>query len=346
MLKSAFAAPVENNDDKIETSAAIGDMPIVAEPVGYAADELIGCPKCGRRNAPVRVKCLYCAAELGLADISGEKTLNLRTLESWQNGFNVVRVGRGNQLSPGQMDKLKALVSIDAENLNRIVESPIPLPMARVELQTEAEIIADRVSKFGIETLTVSDVSLAADKPPVRLRSLEFAGNNIVLVPFNEAAPVDAASEDVVIAVTGAVFESRIETTEKRKKGVAKTLNEMQTAADEQVIDIYLTTGMVGYRIPARGFDFSCLGDEKAMLAAENMATLWRRMREFAPVSKFCEEYLRLRPLLDQIWEPERRTDSMGFQRSGFGKRDLTKIRTENNRRQFTKFSRLQRILL
>lgn len=337
---------MNNNDDRTAPESIDG-IPVMAESIGFSAEELAACPKCGRMNAPDRLRCLYCGGEVSLssADSRGVK-LNLRVLETWEKGFNVIHRRGGFDIAVRRFAEIRGRSISEDDAFGGVLVQEMPIPIARVESESEAAMIVDHLKEFGVECRVVSDESLSADRPPVRLRSIRFDENRLVFTPFNSAAPIEIDRDKFVLIVTGVVIESRTEITEKRKKGVSKSLSEMQTSTDEPVIDIYSAEDKVGYRVPVRGFDFSCLGSRKRLLASENMAPLTERLREFSPSVRFCDEYSSVRPFLEAVWETERRTDSQGFQRSGFGKKELTKVGLENNLQQFTKFSRLQRLML
>lgn len=121
-------------------------------------------------------------------------------------------------------------------------------------------------------------------------------------------------------------------------------LDATETASDEMLIDIYGKDDQIGFRIEQKGFDFSCLGDEKKILAAQNIKLLVEKLKRFAPNAKVSEDYLKVREFLGEIWEVEHRKDSQGLKRHSFGKFDFSNLATSNNLGQFTKYSRLQRM--
>ena len=297
-------------------------------------------------NPPNRLKCLYCAAAL---EISAEQVDNvvpsLRKLESWEKGYNLVFIpsaAGGNEIS---LNEIAKAVSLDAEVLREIIDANRPMPIARVESEKEAEVLAGILGRKGWKPI-IGDRSLAEDILPKRLRNMRFEGDLLTVTLFNTGETEEIKSGSLALIVTGAIFEQRTETIEKRKKRETKTLEEWETASDEGLIDIYTSTDPAGFRIPAKGFDFSCLGSSKGILAGENIRSLVARLREFAPEAKLVDGYLSDKRALGHIWEVERRNDFKGFRRSGFGKSDLAKTASSNNLGQFTKYSRLQWHLL
>jgi hypothetical protein len=325
----------------------VNNMPVRSENIAFGAEEMIACGKCTRVNPPNRLKCLYCAAELEISGAQADQIVpSSRKLESWEKGYNLVFISSapgGNEISLNEISKA---VSLDPEVLREIIEADRPMPIARVESEKEADVLAAILSRKGVETSVIADRSLAEDILPKRLRNMRFEGDVLTVTLFNTGETEEIKNRSLALIVTGAIFEQRTETIEKRKKRETKTLEEWETASDEGLIDIYTSTDPAGFRIPARGFDFSCLGSSKGILAGENIKTLAARLREFAPEARSVDGYLSDKRALGHIWEVERRNDFKGFRRSGFGKSDLAKTASSSNLGQFTKYSRLQWHLL
>lgn len=313
------------------------------EPI--AANTII-CPKCGRRNAPTLLKCLYCGAKLELnAEQAANVKPRLRKIEAWEKAFNLVYVGGENKhFDEKYLEEISRMTRLEQETLKRIFETGKSLPVARAESLKEAEIVKDRLNEANIEVLIISDEDLAFDTFPKRLRGLEFDEDFLSLKLFNVDETIKIKREDLEVIVAGAVFHKKVESIEKRKgKDDGKTLDATETASDEMLIDIYGNNDRIGFRIEQKGFDFSCLGNDKQLLAAQNIKTLIEKLKEFAPNAKVSDDYLNIREFLGEIWEVEHRKDSMGLKRHGFGKFDLSNLATSNNLGQFTKYSRLNR---
>lgn len=336
-----------NNFDKASNDDPLKNMPIQSESIAFKPEDMILCRKCGKSNPPTRFNCFYCAAELEISATGAHQPkLNLRKLESWEKGFNLIYFPELTAHSDPDLASIERFLSVEREVLQNVLRLAKPLPLVRLESHQQAETAVQNLSRFGLSCLIVSDESLRAEKLPVRLRGMEFRDKSLVLTSFNKGEKNEVAAQDVLMIVTGALFESKTESVEKRKKKELKVLHEMQTSSDEVLIDLYCSSDTDGYRIPGKGFDFSCLGTEKGLLAVENMRKLTSRLRDFAPDAVFVDDYVANRVVLDTVWEIDQRKDSLGLRRSGFGKTDFGKIVSSNNLQQFTKYSRLQRHLL
>ncbi|CAN5517442.1 hypothetical protein BH18ACI3_BH18ACI3_12020 [soil metagenome] len=338
---------MEKDNKKTLESGWLKDLQIQSESTAFKPEEMVSCQKCGKSNPPTRLSCFYCSTELHLpAQHMHLAKLNLRKLENWEKGCSIIYLPVIEGRTEVDFRDIARQLSIDTEALRLICELKSPAPIVRLESAREAEAFTQNFAQSGLRFLIVSDEILLADKPPVRLRSLEFGGESLALVYFNTGEKKIVPYEELSLIVTGAVFESKIESVEKRKKKEIKVLRETETSSDEAVIDFYSAADPFGYRIPLKGFDFSCLGAEKGLLAAENMRKLVSKLRTFAPSARFVDDYLANKELLDTVWEIDRRKDFHGLQRTGFGRKDFTNVALSNNLQQFTKYSRLQRHLL
>ena len=335
---------MEKKVEKIHSDAWLKDLPIQAENPAFKPEEMIVCAKCERKNPPTRLKCLYCGAELEISQSQRHFLRpNLRKLEVWEKGFNLIYQSQTLESGETKVAEIAKLLKLENASLQKIITANKSLPLARAESEQEAHIAQKRLSEFGLETFILSDETLAFEKPTHRLRGIEFFDGKFILILFNQDEIVEIPNEDLVLIVTGAIFERKVEATERyNKKGDNKILQTTETASDESLIDIYSRQDAIGYRILAKGFDFSCLEAEKEILAKDNLKKLVQKLREVAPSAKFVDDYLQVRENLGNIWEVEHRSDSKGVTRENIGKYSLGNITTVNNLSQFTKYSRLQ----
>lgn len=338
---------MEKKPEQIHDDQWLKDVSIEPEIQGFRAEEMISCPKCERKSPPTRLKCFYCGAELPVTAEQAEFIKpQPRKMETWEKGFNLIILPNAESRDEVKLAEVAAMTRLEKEDLKKIIEAQKPLPLTRADSEKEAEIIRKRLSEIGFESRILSDdADLKIEAVTRRLRGIEFAGGDgdkLVLILFNSDEIAEIRREDLILIVTGAQFERRIETTEQRKKRENKVLESTETSADELLIDIYTTDEAVGYRIVSSGFDFSCLGAEKGILARENMQKLGTKLRAFAPEAKFVGDYLQVRDVLGKVWEVEETRASRGLQRKSFGRFDFGNVTTINNLSQFTKYSRLQ----
>jgi hypothetical protein len=318
------------------------DPRIQTEEIAFKSDELVTCRSCGRANPPTRLKCLYCASDLELKDTTAVKPM-LRKLEDWERGFNVIL----RETADVDVQKAASYLSVEQKEISDVIGAGTPLPLVRVESETEAEVVVKALGKYGLKCVIVSDIDLNVDKLPTRLSAIEFGDGHLVLTDFNTHQAKSVALDDLALIVPGLLTRSKVDSLEKKGRGgKTKLIEETPTALDEAVIDIYLRSDPNGFRIHLSGFDFSCLGDDKGLLAVENMRLLVIALKENAPNAKVVADYSRIRHALDHIWEIESRKDPQGLKRAGLGKVEFGSVASTSNLRQFTKYSRLQWHLL
>ena len=333
-----------NENDKSRVGEWLAGMPIQSENIAFRPDEMIACMKCGKANPPNRASCLYCATPIELPEERMHQAkLNLRPLENWEKGFNIVFVPPVNQPDAAS---ISSYLSLDPELLRQMLTATHPFPIARLESQAEASIAVQQLERLGLKSSVVSDEALRVDRFPTRLREIEFLDGTIIVNAFNTGERTEIGCDELVLIVKGSVTESKTETVEKRKKKETKLLHETATAFDESLIDIYCGSDEIGFRIPAKGFDFSCLGDEKGLLAAVNMELLKAALLLFSPQAKLVDEYAAKMNTLSMIWEIDRQKDFQGLKRTGIGRSGFANVARTSNLQQFTKYSRLQRHLL
>ncbi|MEK7724661.1 MAG: hypothetical protein AAB336_09960 [Acidobacteriota bacterium] len=337
---------MEKKTEQIHPDQWLKDLPNETEVQSFSAESMISCEKCGRKSPPTRLKCLYCGTEL---KISAEQTEHLkpalRKLEDWEKGFNVILESTANEAE--NLTRIADFLHLEKDDAQKILETKLSLPLARAETLTEAEVLLKKLEEFGVKSRIINDESLNTEKLPRRLRGLDFYEDRLILILFNADEIAEIPYQDLGLIVTGAYFERKIEATESlKKKDEKKILDSRELSSDEMLIDIYSRIDSIGYRIEAKGFDFSCLGDEKVLFAKDNMPKIVEKLRAVSPNTKFNSDYLKIREALGKVWNVSERSDSLGLARKGIGGLKRTNVTTVNNLHQFTRYSRLQWHLL
>ncbi|HEX9930116.1 MAG TPA: hypothetical protein VGB02_16400 [Pyrinomonadaceae bacterium] len=309
----------------------------------FSPEQMVECNACRRPNAPTRLNCFYCGARLEISE-KNEKLIRpvFRKLENWEKGFNVVCFSSSaNELSHSDLKAVSAFLGFQGDVLKNLLEFGFPLPVSRVETAEEAGIVENRLKDFNLNAFIIADEDLSPEKPPQRVRGLEFSEN--LTLRFTGNDNIETLNwKDLSVFVEGRIFESKREALEQRKKGEAKEIGEAsEFSADERVLDFYDLKNLLGYRISAKSFDFSCLGAKKSLLANENFEILVDELKQRAPNAFFDGNYKIIRALLSQVWEMDERRDLTGLQHAGVGKINLGSTLTINNQSQFTRYSRL-----
>ena len=321
------------------------DQLIQTENIAFRSDEMIECEACSRKNPPNRLKCVYCGGSLLIkAEFVDQISPVFRKLDAWEKGVNVILISAE---STADARKAATLLQVETPIIDAILSAATPLPIARVERVTEADILVKRLSGLGFSCSIVTDENLNADDAPVRASGIEIGDGVVFVTDFNTREPTAIPTDELALIVTGLLSKSKVDLLEKKGRGgKTKLLDETEMSADEAVIDIYSSSDPKGFRINLAGFDFRCLGEDKGLLASENIRQLAVVLKENAPNARFVANYVSIRHTLGAVWEVDARRDPQGLQRSGFGKIGFGSVASSSNVRQFTKYSRLQWQLL
>jgi hypothetical protein len=323
----------------------------------FAPEQMVACEECLRANPPTRLVCLYCGAALPRTKQSAALWRpKLKKLEEWEQGFNVVTLARAaGALTSDAAEEAASLLGLDVGGLKETVLAGRAMPLARAPSADEAWLIVERLRELGLGTEVFPDEVLA--RRPSRVRAFEFESDAVVCRAGPEAEPRRVAWSEVVLLVTGRVVSRRVEVSERKRGlgGRSETVETRELASDEAVLDLYTSSveeqeahgaGGTGFRVMAGGFDYSCLGGGKGLVAAENFNALVAALRGRAPSAVFDEDYTRLRPLLSDVWPSAERTESLGLRRERAGRFNTEAVTTVSNETQFTRYARLRHLLV
>ena len=308
----------------------------------FTPEQMVECSTCTRINPPTRLSCVYCGAQLEISEKNQNLVRpNLRKLENWEKGFNVVCLPQdASAINESALKETAAYLRLEQGDLERILTVDAPLPVIRTETAAEAELVKKRLVEKGFSIHIVSDAELEADKLPQRIRAAELGENLILRFAVTEET-IRYNWRDLRLLVTGVIVENRREASERRKGGQASELEASEFSVDEKLLDLYFKDDSIGYRISANSFDFSSLGERKSLLANENFQILLEEIIKHAPEAAVDDKYRKIRPVLSIVWSVDERKESTGWQHQGVGKISLGSRTTISNLNQFTRYSRL-----
>lgn len=331
------------NDASDKSVEYVDGIPVASEQIGFARDELIVCRKCIKPNPPNRLHCFYCGEALDLpAEAAAGLQIKPEEIDALQNGINIIFIPNGQNADAAEIVKA---VAIDEGLIEFALRQDSPMPIARVGENDEALRIQARLSPLGVAAKLVADVELKGETPPQRIRSIAFGEDSISFVSFDSKEHFEFPYSRIEAIVVGTIIETRRDATIKKSGKETKHLDESSTTSDFRLIDIHVASDATGYRVTSHGFDFSCLGKKKSLLAVENLRKLVDALRGSAPNAIFDDTYPSKQKILDLVWEPTRRNESKGVQRAGFGLA-VSKGEITSNAVQFTKYSRLRKLLI
>lgn len=277
--------------------------------------------------------------------ISQAELMTLRPAAK-DNGYYLVRPGAPlGDLPEASLAEAASLLQLKVPELNRILAAGQPVPLNRVATSEDAALIAEGLRRLGIETVTVAHEDLHLEVAAKRIRAFDVADDSLTAIPTTGGDKVTARWDDVTLLAVGRLLVNRQETEERKRRGRKQMVGSRQISTHESVLDLYLRSDAVNWRISANSFDFSCLGLTKAPTTFENFAALISLLRERARKAHVDESYNQARPALAGVWPLEQQTKTGEWRRSGAGKVDVATVTTTDNEDQFRRYSRLLKYL-
>jgi hypothetical protein len=320
------------------------DDPTDLSPSPFAPDQMVRCEECLRANPPTRLNCLYCAAPLprNEATVALQKPA-LRPLEKWERGYNNILLPPAANLNEASLTEACDLLRLHPDDLTRVLSSGIPLPLARAATIDEAQLVERRLRNLGIESRIVPDAETGPDEI-VKVRALEIVDEGIYAYQTPEALAIHVPWSQLVLFVAGRLVSKRVELKEqKAARAENRILSDSEFVVDETVFDFYTREQPAPYRIAANSFDFSCLGNEKGLLAAENLSRLLKCFRERAPQAEYDDSFNSVRKALEVVWPSDQQNASSGWRRERPGKYSIGSVTERSNETQFLRYSQLRR---
>jgi hypothetical protein len=335
-----------------DKAPAVFDAAPEAKPQSFAISEMITCEECLRANPPTRTNCLYCGTKLPMGNFAreqqaareatGDASAETGEAANLNSGFCIV-------LMPGQV---KATTELSYQAIAEVlhlqaneVESAFglnrPAPLLRAATFGQGTMLARKLRGLGIEVSIFKEEDLGLEAPTKKIRSLELSDDSMGAALVS-GGRISMAWNELSLIVAGRLLVNRKESEERRRRGRSQPVDNRELFSDEPVIDLYPRSDAVGLRIGANSFDFSCLGDEKAMTAFENLTTLINLLKLRAPEVEFDDSYRSLRTVLNNVWPIEPQTRKGEWRRSGAGKVDISTVTTIDNEIQFNTYSRLR----
>lgn len=327
------------------------DEPEISAPAPFSPDQMLRCDECLRANPPTRVNCLYCGVTLPHDEttVALQKPA-LRPLEKWEQGYNNILLPPAANLSADSLAEAADLLRLRSEDLNRILTTISPLPLARAATIDEAQLVQRRLGTLGINSTIMPEAEPGTDAAGVvKVRSLEIDQERFFAYKTPEEPFVQMSWADVELMVVGRLIVKRVELKERkgsRARAENSILDSSEFVTDETVADFYVRQQPMPYRIAANSFDFSCLGPSKALLAGENITKLLQLFRENSPHVAYDDSFNSLRKSLEPVWPSDQQNESSGWRRDGPGKYSIGSVVERTNEIQFSRYSRLRHYLL
>jgi hypothetical protein len=150
---------------------------------------------------------------------------------------------------------------------------------------------------------------------------------------------------DIELLLAGRITRKRIEVEERRggRKGTqqGEVVETREYHTDERALDLYFAGSIVNWRIMAENFDYSCLGADKSLTAAENFKRLSETLRAHAANAVYDDSYRGARAFLKFAWPLTEQTEAGNLRRIRPGRYNSEAVTNVTNETQFTRYGRL-----
>lgn len=318
-----------------------------SEVKGFSPEQLLSCEKCNRANPPTRMACLYCGADLPVTEIASSHIPKLKPLEDWEIGYNIILLANeSKELTSSDLFSISSALNLEIEDLKKIIAVKQPLPIARASNTNEATLVEKGLSQLGLNVVVASDSEMQINTPSQRLLGLTFLEDTLIGRTMSDEKALNVNWNDVRLFVTGRVIEKRIETEEKVSRKEVKELEDTREfSTDQMQFDIYTKNNKTGWRIFSDKFDYTCLGDERELTAAQNFNKLIQQLRSRATQAVYDDSYNRVQTALSLVWKVEKRSESLGLKRKNFGQMFSQHVNISSNETQFLRYSRMKAFL-
>jgi hypothetical protein len=329
-----------NNADLLNVAAAPA-----AKLNSFTAEEMVACDGCLRANPPTRSSCIYCGGALATRRIeneaSGAAATEQQSVTPAGGYFLILPSDQLERISEASLPQVADLLQVKPTELQNSLSGGGPIPLLLAKTADQSKKLAEGMRAFGLDVGNVPEADLPANATFKKVRALELSDDSLTGLSVSSSDRYAANWSDVILIVAGRLIENRVEVDEKRRRASQKPSDTREFSSDETVLDIYGRSDANAWRIFVNSFDFSCLGPSKGLTAFENVNRLIQIFRARAPNVLVNESYARVRPMLANVWPPEKKTRNAQLRKRGMGKVDVSTVITIDNETQFNNYSRL-----
>jgi RNA polymerase subunit RPABC4/transcription elongation factor Spt4 len=316
-----------------------------AKPNSFAAGEMVACDACLRANPPTRSSCIYCGGALATRAIeneaSGASATEQQSVAPAGGYYLILPADQLERISESSLPQVADLLQVKPTELQNALSGGGPIPLFLAKTAEQSKKLAEDMRALGLDVGNVPEADLTANATFRKVRALELSDDSLTGLSVSSSDRFTVNWSEIILIVSGRLIVNRVEVAEKRRRAGQKPSDTREFSSDETVLDIYVRSDTNAWRIFVNSFDFSCLGSSKGLTAFENVNRLMKIFRERAPNLQVYESYPRLRPILANVWPPEKKTRNAQLRKDGVGKLDVSTVITTDNETQFNNYSRL-----
>lgn len=217
-----------------------------------------------------------------------------------------------------------------------------PLPVARCQMQSEAELIAGLIRNCGFAASVIPDNDMQLDYPLIKARKVFLDSDSLIVQHSGGELPI--RFDEIRVMVLGLLKNTRTdfgETASAFKAKAGAVLDTAEFRSEEMLLDLYATSLAKSFRIKADSFDYSGLISNLAYRIEVNFQAAIIALQQAMPGATLDTDFARLRGLLGRAWPERSHTEARGIRRASGFKRVAEVSVISTNRDQFERYSRL-----
>ena len=302
--------------------------------------DVTNCPRCQRRTAAARGDCIYCGEHLPFSSILSAPPQ--RNIDPNEHAFNTVLEPFPARINESVVSSLASALQIEVNEATALVNAGKPVPLARSQTRSEAEMILALVRTCGLRAVVIPDKEMKIGQELVRGRRIAIGDDEIRV--FHSGGEMSLCKAEIRLFVVGELRNVRVDYTEGIGGGRGQSGNVLDSSefcSEETLLDVYTTSLDHSIRIKSDAFDYSGLVSPLSFRSEVNFRAALAALRVEAPQAKVDDDFTRMRRLFSRAWPERTRNESRGIRRTVTFRAVTQASVMSNNRDQFDRYSRL-----
>ncbi|HSB11072.1 MAG TPA: hypothetical protein VLM38_16405 [Blastocatellia bacterium] len=284
---------------------------------------------------------MYCGEALPFSRINAAPPQ--RNIDAGERVFNTVLEPLSASPKETVVAQLASALQIELSDAKAVTESQKPIPLARTQTRSEAEMIAALIRTCGLRAVVIADEELSLDRELIRARRISLTGDQVEI--HHAGGDVSLPTSEIKLLVIGGLQNTRVDYTERISGSRGRSGNVMDTSeyrSEETLLDCYATSLDKSFRIKSDAFDYSGLVSPMSFRTDVNFRAALDSLRTMLPHAAIDDDFSRTRRLLERAWPARSRNEPRGIKRTGLAFRAVAQATlVSNNRDQFERYSRL-----
>lgn len=305
---------------------------------------LVACPLCNRNNNSQRLLCIYCGGQLPVIEgAEFQKLPIVRPMEETELGVNLIFFPEESLIDQHTKQEIETVTRLPAELIDLYLQVKTPVPIARLQDESDANLTRHRLLGAGVRTAMIRDEDLQLKQFPQRVRQVAWQSETIDVWGTDQNLLAKIPWLGLRLIVFGSLRFKQTQVVEANSMyGRGREVKDVsENITEELTIDFFGETLRQHFRIRSDSFDYSCLGNRKRLLVAENFRELCAILTEKATQATVDRSFREVTRLMEPVWPLEKSTERLPLKRIGVGKVASESVVLADNQAQLTRYSRM-----